>query len=115
MASVMAWDSRSGLMDPSMKASGAVERPMDKVNFITLMEISTKVNGLMTKQMAGEHIHMQTVPNMLEVGKMINNMDTDWRLGPMAPFMRDSTSRARKMAREDSRLLMALYTRGSSK
>jgi hypothetical protein len=47
---------------------------MDVVNFIMLMEIFTKENGMMIKLMDGEFIYIKMELNMKGNGKMINKM-----------------------------------------
>jgi len=60
MDSVTVTESKSGQMVPATKVTGETERQTEKAAFITLMAMSTKATGWMTKQMETEHTPMQT-------------------------------------------------------
>jgi hypothetical protein len=61
-------------MDPDMKAIGEMIGRMLEENYIMLMEIIMKVNGLMIKLMDMGFIHILMGQFMKDNGKMINKM-----------------------------------------
>jgi hypothetical protein len=72
-----------------------LEKQMDTVNFTMLTATFTKVTGRMTRQMALEPTHMQTVLNMLASGKTINSMGRALKPGQMGQYTMGSTRKAR--------------------
>jgi len=79
----------SGPMDHATKVNGATIKPMVTVNYITRTKTSTRVNGLTTKPMGKASTHIPTVPDTMESGKMINNMDWESSLGRMELYMKE--------------------------
>ena len=63
MACEMDMDPSNGKMVPITKECGKTIELMAKESYSMLMEISTKANGLTTKQKAQVHIRMKTEPN----------------------------------------------------
>ena len=70
---------------------------MEKVFFIILMAIFTKVNGSMTRQMVKVLTLTRMEPNMLENGKMISRMEWELKNGLMDSVMRDSIKTVQKL------------------
>ena len=70
-------ESKSGSMDLDTKDNGEMERQMAMVNFITQMATYTKEIGSMIRQTGTEHTPTRTVQNMLDSGRTISNMDLD--------------------------------------
>ena len=97
----MVMEFRNGSMALDMRVSGVLVKLTDKESCTMLMATYTRVNGLMIRQMAEELTPMLMELNMLVAGKTINSMVTDWRPGQMVPSMRASTTKVRRMERED--------------
>ena len=70
---------------------------MEKVFFIILMAIFTKVNGSMTRQMVRVLTLTRMEPNMLENGKMTSRMEWGLKSGLMDSVMRDSIKTVQKL------------------
>ena len=92
----MEWALSSGLMVAAMRVSGVMIRPTDRENLFTLMAISMKANGSMTKLKAWEHILMQMVLTTKDNGLTISSMVMVWNHGLTALAMKESTKMARK-------------------
>jgi hypothetical protein len=65
-----------GLMEPSMKANGAMDKLSAMENLIMQTETSMKYSGAIIRQMEQEHISMQKELGMKESGKMISSTAT---------------------------------------
>ena len=63
------------------KENGEKIKPMVVESSGMQMEISTRVNGKMTRLMAMVSIFMLTALNTKDIGKMICKMDKVWRAG----------------------------------
>jgi len=68
----------------------------------------------MTRLMEKELTHMLTVHITTVNGLMISSMEKVWNLGQMVPSMKENTSTARKKAKENLLLLMAVFTKENS-
>jgi hypothetical protein len=68
---------RFGLMVHAMKVIGKKIKLMEKVLYFMLMEISTVVNGDMTKPMDTENTNMQMAQFMSVIGTKTNNMEKE--------------------------------------
>lgn len=64
-----------------MQDIGKIIKHMVKGNFIMLIEMFLKVNGLMIKQMVLEFIYILMVQNMKVIGKMIYKMEKVLKFG----------------------------------
>ena len=81
----------------------------------TQITMFTKESGRTIKLMGGGSIHMLMGLNIMESGKMINNMDLERKVGQMELSMKDSTMKARKTEKGNSSLQMAAFTKESFK
>lgn len=88
-----------GQMEANMKDNGELTRQMEKGSFITQMEIFTRVIGSMIRLMGKGFIPIQTEPNMLDNGKMINSTALEFKNGLMAKNMKDSIEMVLKLER----------------
>jgi len=112
--SEMEMELKSGLMDPSMMASGVRTKPTVKANLSMQMVMFTKANGLMTKLMEKELTHMPTVPTTMETGSTISNMDLEWNHGQTVPSTKVTMSMERRKGKASSLLLMEVSMKESS-
>ena len=78
-----------------------------------LMVIFMRVTGLTIRQMVTEPIHTQMVQNMLDNGRMINNMVKVLKLGQMVLDMKVNILMERNMEVVRYSLLMDLGTKDS--
>ena len=74
---------RSGQMAQDTMASGEMVWPMDTDVLYMLKEMSMRVNGLRTKQMASEFTLIIMEVDMKDNGSKINNTDTVLSNGQM--------------------------------
>ena len=74
------------------------------------MEMSTKVNGLMTRLMEKDATLIQTELSTMENGKLIDNMALVANSGPMVLVMKASSGMATKKEKEFFTSLMDLFT-----
>jgi len=72
---------RFGLMAPDMTDSGRRAWLMAMADWYTLKEMSTKVNGLMIKQMGTVSIPILTAVVTKDNGTRINNTASEWSNG----------------------------------
>ena len=56
----------------------------------TPMEMCMRAYGITTKLKEKAHTSMLMAQNTLVTGKMIGNMDTEWKLGRMMPGMKET-------------------------
>lgn len=82
-----------------MKDNGELTRQMEKGFSITQMEIFTRAVGSMIRLMAKGFIPIQTGPNMLDNGKMINSTASEFKNGLMDKNMKDSIEMGLKLER----------------
>lgn len=85
-----------------MKDNGELTRQMEKGFSITQMEIFTRAVGSMIRLMGKGFIPIQTEPNMLDNGKMINSMALEFKNGLMAKSMKDSIETVLRLERVSS-------------
>lgn len=64
-----------GQMEACMRVIGIYQKRMDRENSFMLTEIFMKDNGKTIKLMAKAHIFILMGHNILENGRMINNVD----------------------------------------
>jgi len=101
---------KSGPTARDTRATGLMTRRTGLASCSMQMVTSTKESGKMTRQTERARTLMQTARDIRETGETINSMGSVLRRGPTAPFMRVNTARARKTGRENSHLLMDLFT-----
>ena len=89
-------ESKSGLMNLVMKATGRMTKQTDLVSFTMPMVTFTRENGETTRPMVEAHTLMLTEPSILVSGKTINSTALVLRHGLTTPSMRVSTMRARR-------------------
>ena len=88
---------RYGLMEPSTKAIGIMEKLRAKASLHILMVTYMMVNGRMIRPMDMEFIHMWMVLCMKVNGKMMFNVVKGKKFGKMGLFLRESIWMERKM------------------
>ena len=81
----MAEASRSGLMGLDTKDTGKMTRPMDAVDSYTPMETCTKGSGRTTNLTVMGCIYILMELSIKVNGLMTSRKDTAWRLGLMEP------------------------------
>ena len=96
----MVLECKYGLMEPSMKDTGRMGKPLEKENLFTLMEIFIKDNGKKIRHMAMECIYITMVQDMKDSGWKITNMDMVLRFGSTEASMRAIIRKARRMEKE---------------
>lgn len=106
---------KSGQMAADTRVTGLTIRRMALASYSMPMETSTRANGKTTKLMARVLILMQMVLVIKGIGETISSTASVSRHGLMELSMKDNTLRAKRMARANLRLLMALSTTATSK
>ena len=81
-----------------MKVIGRMTRQMEEVALFMQMEMSMRVNGVMTKLMDSENTCILTVLNTKDIGKKISSMEKERKRGLMVLNTRETTLTERKMA-----------------
>jgi hypothetical protein len=92
---------KSGLMVPSTKVIGKMEKQMVKENSFMSMEIFMKVNGVMIKQVDMEFTYIIMVPNMKVNGLTIISMDRGSKAGSMEVNMKEDIKKEKRMGMEN--------------
>ena len=105
---------KDGQMGLFMRGSGNLVKPMDKVNFTTLMVTFMRANGLMIKLMAMAPTLMQMAQNMSASGETINNTVLVLKLGLTEQSMKETTQKERSTVGENLLSQTDLFTKGSS-
>jgi hypothetical protein len=105
---------RYGKMVRNMRDIGRMTWPMARAALFTLMEMFTRVNGLMTRLMEEELTFIWMVLSTLETGEKINNMASELKRGLMGLVMRATMSMGRSMEPVLSNGLMVACTLGNS-
>lgn len=90
--------SKYGLMDQNIWENGLKEKRMEKVNFSTQTEITTKVTGATTKPVDTASTSMKMETSTKENGKMTFSTATAKNDGQMAPVTRVLITKERSMA-----------------
>ena len=88
-----------GKMEQNMKEIGDLIRHVDMENSGMLMEMFSKVNGLMTKLMDMVFMFIRMELDMRESGKMICNMDRVKRYGQIIQCMKVITMKVKNMVK----------------
>ena len=101
---------RNGLMAVATRVTGLTIRPTGSASYSMQTETSTRASGRTTRPMGRAHTLTQMGLATRATGETINSMGSVLRRGPTVPFMRVNTARARKTGRENSHLLMDLFT-----
>ena len=107
--------SKSGLMDLDTRANGAMEKQMARVSYTTPMVTFMRATGSMIKLTDRVSTHMLTVLDIKVHGEMTSNTVSVWRLGPTTQFTKESTTKEKRMELVSSLLLMDLYTEATSR
>jgi hypothetical protein len=92
---------KSGQMGPSMKDTGKTIKHTEKESSGILMEMYLTGNGVMTKLMGTEFIHMLMEQSTKENGKMTYNVEEGWKFGLMDLNMKECTKTDRNMVKEN--------------
>jgi hypothetical protein len=90
---------RNGLMAVATRVTGLTIRPMALASYSMQTEMSTRASGRTTRPMARAHTLTQMGLGIRGTGETINSTVSVLKRGLMEPYMKDSTLRARKMAR----------------
>lgn len=85
-----------GLTAAITKGNGNTMKPMELANCAMRMEIFTKGNGSTGKPMEREPIHTQMEPSISAIGSKTSNMEGEWKIWLMAPYMKVTMTKARK-------------------
>lgn len=96
-----------GQMVLNIKEIGNIIEHVEKGNSGMLMVISTKVNGRMIRQMDMDDIFIQTVQNILAIGKMIFNKVKVLKHGLMVQNIKDNIIKGKNKVKENMNGLMA--------
>jgi hypothetical protein len=107
-------ESRSGLMDPCMKASGTKIKPMEWEDSFIRMGMSMKENGLVIKLMGLVFTLTWMEQSTLDSGRKTSSTDKEKRVGQMVQCTKETISKERNKDKETSNGQMALYTLASS-
>lgn len=96
----MASESKSGVMELSMKACGPRARLMAKENSLISTEIPTMVNGKTTMlTVMGFTFMLRRGPSTKDTGKMTCNTDQGWKFILMEIDMRACSRRVKEMVK----------------
>lgn len=106
---------RNGLMAVATKVTGLTIRPTVSASYSMQTEMSTRESGRTTRPMARAHTLMQMGLATRVTGETINSTGSVLKHGLMEPYMKASTLRARRTAKESSHSRMAPYTMETSR
>lgn len=110
----MGLESKHGLMELNIRVSGLREKPKEKENFNTLMEMYTKENGKMIRPMVLEYIIMrQQEPNMKVFGKMTCSMVQVYKRMQMETVIKECLKKEKGMDKANIFSLMERYMMGN--
>jgi hypothetical protein len=94
-------DTKSGLMEVSMKDTGKMISLMVEGDLFMLMEIFIMAIGRMIRHMVSDNILTQMELSMKVIGKTTNNMAKEKKIGQMEHNILGIISLARKMDMEN--------------
>jgi hypothetical protein len=90
-------DTKSGLMEVSMKDTGKMISLMVEGDLFMLMEIFIMAIGRMIRHMDSDNILTQMEPSMKVIGKTTNNMAKEKKIGQMELNILVNINLAKKM------------------
>ena len=94
-------DTKFGAMEVSMKVTGRVTKQMAEEDLFMLMVTYMTVTGKMIRHMVSGNIPTLMERNMKVIGLMINNTGKEKNTGLMEPNMKVNTSSERKMVTDN--------------
>ena len=89
---------KSGKTVASISATGNRIKLMARVDLYTLMAMSTRVSGNLTKHKVEELTNTWMEPNTSVTGKKIDSMAMEWKHGQIKPSTRETTSTVKNTA-----------------
>lgn len=101
MGFAMVMVNKCGRMVLAMREIGRRIKHKVMENYITVITMCMKGNGLRIRQMERVSIHMQMGQNIMEIGKTISNMVMVRNPGQMGLFMKVNIMKAKRMGKEN--------------